>query len=240
MAPDGKEAMAGEGSVALVVDLDRFIKLIPAGALILAKDFRDVSEKFYLVVDGACLVLAEMESQARSKEDHAAVLGGSQRFHETFVGMWAPTAGKARQCLTRKKPGVLCRAALGKLKGPLFCGTHVGSFTLTKVTEHLEVTRCGPSKRPEAKFSGRETVGKCAICQEVLKPKEARAGCVNCGYCAQASCIVAQLEGYDWSPVADRRTLELFCVGCVVERAGEVAVIRRILLAGRCRRLRGF
>ena len=30
--------------------------------------------------------------------------------------------------------------------------------------------------------------------------------------------------------MADRRTLELFCVGCVVERAGEVAVIRRIQL----------
>ena len=72
--------MAGEGSVALVVELDRFIQLIPVGAPILAKDFRDVSEEFSLAVDGASLVLAEMESQARSEEDHAAVLGGSQRF----------------------------------------------------------------------------------------------------------------------------------------------------------------
>ena len=68
---------------------------------------------------------------------------------------------------------------MGKLKSPLSCGTHVGSFALTRVTEHLEVTRCGPSKRPEAKLSGRETVGKCAICQEVLKPNEVRASCVN-------------------------------------------------------------
>jgi hypothetical protein len=111
------------------------------------------------------------------------------------------------------------------------CGTHVESFALTRGIEHLEVTRCGLSKRPEARFSGRETGGKCAICPEMLKPKEARASCVNCGYCAHASCIVAQLEDGDWGPVADRSSLELLCVGCVVERAGEVGAIRRILLS---------
>jgi hypothetical protein len=96
MGPDSEGAMAGEGIVALVVELDRFIQsVVGRGAPIPAKDFRDASEEFSQAVEGASMVLAEMESRARSVEDHAAVLGGSQRFHKAFVGMWAPT-GKAR------------------------------------------------------------------------------------------------------------------------------------------------
>jgi hypothetical protein len=165
--------MVGEGSVALVVELDRFIQLILVGAPIPAKDFRDFSEEFSPAVDGACLVLAEMESQARSEEDHAAVLGGSQRLHETFVGMWAPTR-KARQCrLARKKSGVLCRAALGKLKGPLFCETHVGSFALTRVTEHLEV-RAGRASIQRRSFLGARRGGSAPSVRRCSSPRRHR------------------------------------------------------------------
>jgi hypothetical protein len=187
-----------------------------------------LADEVLQAVEGACLLVAEMEARVRTDDDRVMVVEKTQSLKEAVVGLRVPQSGVA-QCKARKRTGLLCRSTLGQLGRPV-CGKHAGLFVVPRMVAHLEVKRCGFSPQPDARLTTRQTTGKCAICPETLKPKEAKICCACCGFAAHSSCVVDQLDGGDWGPVKDRESMEMLCVGCVVERQDEVELLKRYFL----------